>query len=105
MRRAVYGDFCEGEAGARFTGRNSLRDGNGTASRPGLRPRYSRLGNKSAASWFTSAASALLQHKDSRGGLWGFEIPSNLLTFIKQDSIPCGVMVVLDMIAEIDTPK
>jgi hypothetical protein len=52
-----------------------------------------------------SAASALLQRKDSRGGLWGFEIPSNLLKFTKQDSIPCGVMVVLGMIAEIDTPK
>ncbi len=64
-----------------------------------------QTGNKSAASWFTSAASALLQRKDSRGGLWGFEIPSNLLTFTKQDSIPCGVMVVLGMIAEIDTPK
>jgi hypothetical protein len=38
-------------------------------------------------------------------GLWGFEIPSNLLTFTKQDSIPCDVMVVLGMTAEIGTPK
>ena len=59
-----------------------------------------QTGNKSAASWFTSAASALFQRKDSRCGLWGFEILSNLLTFTKQDSIPCGVMVVLGMIAE-----
>ena len=64
-----------------------------------------QTGNKGAASWFTSAASTLLKRKDSLDRLWGFEIPSNLLTFTKQDSIPCGVMVVLSMIAEIDAPK
>jgi hypothetical protein len=63
-----------------------------------------QTGNKAAAIWFTSGASALLQRKDSRGGLWGFEIPSTILTFAKSDSIPCGVMVILGMIAEIDTP-
>jgi hypothetical protein len=70
----------------------------------GLKTSLWQTGNKGAATWFTSAASALLQRKDSRGGLWGFEIPSNILTFTKQDSIPCGVMVILGIIAEIDTP-
>ena len=63
-----------------------------------------QTGNKGAAVWFTSAASALDQRKNSRGGLWGFEIPSNILAFAKSDSMPCGVMVILGMIAEIDTP-
>ena len=63
-----------------------------------------QTGNKGAAMWFTSALSALVQRKNSQGGLWGFEIPSSILTFAKSDSLPCGVMVVLGMIAEIDTP-
>ena len=61
-------------------------------------------GRTSAALWFTSAASALSHHKNDGGGLWGFSIPSHVTTFAKQDSIPCGIMVLLSMIAEIDTP-
>jgi hypothetical protein len=63
-----------------------------------------QTGNKGAAMWFTSAASALVQRKNGGGGLWGFEIPSNILTFAKSDSMPCGIMVILGITAEIDTP-
>jgi hypothetical protein len=42
----VQGGFYEEETGARFTRRNSLWDGNCAASRPGLRPRYSRLATR-----------------------------------------------------------
>ena len=63
-----------------------------------------QTGNKGAAMWFTSAASALIQRKNSGGGLWGLEIPSSILAFAKSDSVPCGVMVTLGMVAEIDTP-
>ncbi len=58
----------------------------------------------SAGLWFTCAASALLSHKHS-GGLWAFEIPSDIKTFVRKDSIPCGVMVMLGLLAEDEAPQ
>ena len=62
-------------------------------------------GSENGASlWFTCACSALSRCKQVGGGLWGFDMPSHVVTFVRKESIPCGVMVLLGMIAEIDTP-
>lgn len=53
--------------------------------------------------WFTFAASALLRRTQIGGGLWGFDIPSHIVNFVRKESIPCGVMVMLGFIAEMDT--
>ncbi|OCT50504.1 hypothetical protein CLCR_06858 [Cladophialophora carrionii] len=57
-----------------------------------------------AGLWFTCVASALLSHKQS-GGLWAFEIPADIKAFVRKDSIPCGVMVMLGLLPEQDAPQ
>ncbi|EXJ72474.1 uncharacterized protein A1O5_04979 [Cladophialophora psammophila CBS 110553] len=60
----------------------------------------------SAGLWFACAASALLAHKTSTsGGLWAFETPTEIKTFVRKDSIPCGVMVLLGLLSENDAPQ
>jgi hypothetical protein len=54
--------------------------------------------------WFTCAASALSRRKQVGGGLWAFDMPSHVINFTRKECIPCGVMVMLGVIAEIDTP-
>ncbi|KIV76895.1 hypothetical protein PV11_08745 [Exophiala sideris] len=58
-----------------------------------------------SALWFTCAASALLSRKQSDGGLWAFDIPSDIKAFVRNDSTPCGVMVILGLLAEADAPQ
>lgn len=60
--------------------------------------------SNSAASWFLSGSCALLSHKPS-GGLWGCEVPAEVTSFARRDTIPCGVLVMLGLIAEIDAPQ
>lgn len=59
----------------------------------------------SAGLWFTCVASALLARKQSNGGLWAVEIPSDIRTFVRKDSIPCGLMVILGLLDENDAPQ
>ncbi|OAL30320.1 hypothetical protein AYO20_08798 [Fonsecaea nubica] len=60
----------------------------------------------SAGLWFTCAASALLAHKNTTsGGLWAFETPTEIKTFVRKETIPCGVMVLLGLLAESDAPQ
>jgi hypothetical protein len=58
----------------------------------------------SAASWFFSASYALMS-KQSSGGLWGSEVSADMLTFARRETIPCGVLVMLGLMAEIDAPQ
>lgn len=58
-----------------------------------------------SALWFTCAASALLSRKQSDGGLWAFDIPSDIQTFVRKESVPCGVMVILGLLPEADAPQ
>ena len=59
-----------------------------------------------AGLWFTCTASALLSRQTSTsGGLWAFEIPSDIKTFVRKDSIPCGVLVLLHILPEVDAPQ
>lgn len=57
-----------------------------------------------AGLWFTCAASAVLSRQQSSGGLWAFEIPSEIQTFVRKDSVPCGVMVILGLLDDNDAP-
>ncbi|KAL6250055.1 hypothetical protein RBB50_002356 [Rhinocladiella similis] len=58
-----------------------------------------------ASLWFTCASSALLSRKQSSGGLWAFEIPADVRAFVRKESIPCGVLVTLGILAETDAPQ
>ena len=60
----------------------------------------------SAGLWFTCATSALLSHKQSSsGGLLAFEMPPDVKTFLRKDSVPCGVMVMLGLLPDNDAPQ
>jgi hypothetical protein len=58
----------------------------------------------SAASWFLSASCALISNRQS-GGLWGCEVPADVVAFARRDTVPCGVLVMMGLIAEIDAPQ
>lgn len=59
----------------------------------------------SAASWFTCAASAILARNQNSGGLWAFEVPADISAFVRKDSMPCGVMVILGLLSDTDAPE
>ncbi|EXJ83711.1 hypothetical protein A1O1_07336 [Capronia coronata CBS 617.96] len=58
-----------------------------------------------ACLWFTCAASAVLSRKQASGGMWAFEMPADIQTFVCRDSIPCGVMVLLGLMDETEAPQ
>ncbi|OAP61334.1 hypothetical protein AYL99_03537 [Fonsecaea erecta] len=67
---------------------------------------FQKYEQSSAGLWFTCAASALLAHKNpTSGGLWAFETPTEIKTFVRKDTIPCGVMVLLGLLSENDAPQ
>ncbi|KZF23003.1 hypothetical protein L228DRAFT_247444 [Xylona heveae TC161] len=55
-----------------------------------------------ASTWFASAATALTASKALH--LWSYTIPDSILSFASKDSVPCGVMVLLGLMNESDTP-
>ncbi|KAI9733275.1 MAG: hypothetical protein M1834_003359 [Cirrosporium novae-zelandiae] len=54
----------------------------------------------SANMWFSCAATAVREDT----GLWGYSIPRAIKDFARRDTIPCGVMCILGVIDEADTP-
>lgn len=56
-----------------------------------------------AGIWFASAITAL--GTTSQTILWNYKIPAEILAFAKKDTIPCGVLVLLDIIEESTTPE
>ena len=67
----------------------------------GQSSRLWQTGNPSTALWFTSASSALLSHRSAaRSGLWGFEIPSRISSLAKQDLLPIGLLVLLNILPQ-----
>ncbi|KAF1809125.1 hypothetical protein P152DRAFT_461766 [Eremomyces bilateralis CBS 781.70] len=52
--------------------------------------------------WFCCAITALAA---PRGGLWSFVIPADILALSHRESVPCGVMVLLDILSEDSVPK
>ena len=51
--------------------------------------------------WFSCAATAF---EAPRGGLWSFCIPDDIISISRRDSIPCGVMVLLDTMTDDQVP-
>ncbi|KAL1953832.1 hypothetical protein VTO42DRAFT_2127 [Malbranchea cinnamomea] len=56
-----------------------------------------------AKQWFSSAVSAL--SRDEESGRWHFDFPSHIVQCVHRDSIPCGVMVLFDILGEDDVPQ
>lgn len=57
----------------------------------------------SKGTWFASAITAL--GTSSQTILWNYKIPSDILSFAKKDTIPCGVLVLLAIVDESETPE
>jgi hypothetical protein len=55
-----------------------------------------------AGLWFASAATAVSQRHSAT--LWSYTIPPSLLNFASKLSIPCGVLVLLNLMDDKDTP-
>jgi len=53
--------------------------------------------------WFASAITAL--GTSSQTILWNYKIPTEILSFAKKDTIPCGVLVLLNVVEESATPE
>ncbi|KAJ3459585.1 hypothetical protein MRS44_015658 [Fusarium solani] len=57
---------------------------------------------KSDGVWFASAATAF--GTSSQTILWNYKIPDEILYFARKETVPCGVLVVLGMVDESETP-
>jgi hypothetical protein len=53
--------------------------------------------------WFASAATAY--GTTSQTILWNYKIPDDILTFARKETVPCGVLVLLGVVDESDTPE
>lgn len=60
-------------------------------------------GTNTTGQWFASAITAF--GTTSATILWNYKIPSEILSFAKKDSIPCGMLVLLDVVDESITPE
>jgi Skp family chaperone for outer membrane proteins len=60
-------------------------------------------GINTAGIWFASAITAL--STSSQTVLWNYKIPTALLSFAKASTIPCGVLVLLNIVEESLTPE
>ena len=56
-----------------------------------------------AGTWFASVLTAL--GTSSNTILWNYKIPDSILSFAKKDTLPCGILVLLDIIPESSTPE
>ncbi|KAJ2901639.1 hypothetical protein MKZ38_001598 [Zalerion maritima] len=65
--------------------------------------RNSKTKNKNAGTWFSSAMTAF--GTTSQTVLWNFKIPDDILSFVRKDTVPCGVLVLLGLVAMEDTPE
>ncbi|KAF4454409.1 hypothetical protein F53441_3035 [Fusarium austroafricanum] len=57
---------------------------------------------KSDGVWFASAATAF--GTSSQTILWNYKIPDEILSFSRKETVPCGVLVVLGIVDESETP-
>ncbi|ORY61372.1 uncharacterized protein BCR38DRAFT_459270 [Pseudomassariella vexata] len=53
--------------------------------------------------WFASAATAY--GTTSQTVLWNYKIPDEILNFARTDTLPCGILVLLDVVEESQTPQ
>lgn len=59
--------------------------------------------SKSAGVWFASAATAY--GTTSQTILWNYKIPDDVLSFARKETVPCGVLELLDVVNDGDTPE
>jgi hypothetical protein len=59
--------------------------------------------SKSAGIWFASAATAY--GTTSQTILWNYKIPDDVLSFARKETVPCGVLELLDVVNDSDTPE
>ncbi|KPM35214.1 hypothetical protein AK830_g11355 [Neonectria ditissima] len=53
--------------------------------------------------WFASAVTAY--GTSDQTILWNYKIPDDILSFSRKETVPCGVMVLLNMVDESETPE
>ncbi|UKZ78253.1 hypothetical protein TrVFT333_005989 [Trichoderma virens FT-333] len=58
---------------------------------------------KSNGVWFASAATAY--GTSSQTILWNYKIPDDILSFSRKETVPCGVLVLLGVVDESETPE
>ncbi|ETR98483.1 hypothetical protein M419DRAFT_11805 [Trichoderma reesei RUT C-30] len=58
---------------------------------------------KSNGVWFASAATAY--GTSSQTILWNYKIPDDILSFSRKETVPCGVLVLLGIVDESETPE
>jgi hypothetical protein len=61
----------------------------------------SSSGASTAGFWFCCAATAF---QAPQRGLWSFSIPQDILALVRHSTVPCGVMVLLNMLTDEDVP-
>jgi hypothetical protein len=59
--------------------------------------------SSTSGAWFASAATAY--GTTSQTILWNYKIPDDILTFARKETVPCGVLVLLGVVDESDTPE
>ncbi|KAH8904330.1 hypothetical protein BR93DRAFT_136508 [Coniochaeta sp. PMI_546] len=59
--------------------------------------------SKSAGVWFASAATAY--GTTSQTILWNYKIPDDVLSFARKETVPCGVLELLGVVNDGDTPE
>ncbi|KAB5566464.1 hypothetical protein GE09DRAFT_736601 [Coniochaeta sp. 2T2.1] len=59
--------------------------------------------SKSAGVWFASAATAY--GTTSQTVLWNYKIPDDVLSFARKETVPCGVLELLGVVTDSDTPE
>ncbi|KAK4194658.1 hypothetical protein QBC40DRAFT_238107 [Triangularia verruculosa] len=59
--------------------------------------------SSSSGAWFASAATAY--GTTSQTILWSYKIPDDILTFSRKETVPCGVLVLLNVVEQSATPE
>ncbi len=62
-----------------------------------------RMGGASDGVWFASAITAF--GTTSQTVLWNYRVPDGILVFVRKDTVPCGVLVLLGVADEAATPE
>jgi hypothetical protein len=57
--------------------------------------------SSTACFWFCSIATAF---EAPQGGLWSFSIPEDVVALARRDTVPCGVMVLLNTLTDAEVP-
>jgi hypothetical protein len=81
-----------------------IQSGNGSGTPEDLYINHLRIqSRKSDGVWFASVATAF--GTSSQTILWNYKIPDDICSFSRKESIPCGVLVLLGIVDESETPE